>query len=75
MQELYENLLRQGIAEIPAAKMAQYGQKVAEANEHFNLTRILGPADMAESHFVDSIDAARKGYIPAGAERGLLSGV
>ena len=60
MQELYENLLRLGIAEDPAAKMAQYGQKVAEANAHFNLTRILGPADMAESHFVDSIDAARK---------------
>ncbi len=67
MQELYENLLRLGIAEDPAAKMAQYGQKVAEANAHFNLTRILGPAEMAESHFVDSIDAARKGYIPADA--------
>ena len=67
MQELYENLLRLGIAEDPAAKMAQYGQKVAEANAHFNLTRILDPADMAESHFVDSIDAARKGYIPADA--------
>ena len=49
MQELYENLLRLGIAEDPAAKMAQYGQKVAEANAHFNLTRILGPAEMAET--------------------------
>ena len=60
--ELYTCLTAQGIAPEAARKMEEYGNAVAEANEKFNLTRILSPEDMAKSHFVDSIDAARKGY-------------
>lgn len=68
MQELLESLLEQGIPRQQAELMARYGERVVQANEKFNLTRILSPADMAKSHFVDSIDAARRGYIDARAQ-------
>lgn len=68
MQELLESLLEQGIPRQQAELMARYGERVVQANEKFNLTRILSPADMAKSHFIDSIDAARRGYIDARAQ-------
>ena len=68
MQELLESLLEQGIPRQQAELMARYGERVVQANEKFNLTRILSPADMAKSHFVDSIDAARRGYIDSRAQ-------
>ena len=68
MQELLESLLEQGIPRQQAELMARYGERVVQANEKFNLTRILSPADMAKSHFVDSIDAARRGYSDARAQ-------
>ena len=68
MQELLDSLLEQGIPRQQAELMARYGERVVQANEKFNLTRILSPADMAKSHFVDSIDAARRGYIDARAQ-------
>lgn len=68
MQELLESLLEQGIEPQQAELMAKYGQLVAQANEKFNLTRILSPADMAKSHFIDSVDAARRGYIDTHAK-------
>ena len=67
MREHYEILLQDGIAQQMAEKMAKYGEMVVKANEKFNLTRITSPQDMAESHFIDSIDAARRGYIPKDA--------
>lgn len=60
---LLQGLLEQGISAEAAETMAQYGELVAQANEKFNLTRILSPEDMVQSHFIDSIDGARKGYI------------
>ena len=68
MQELLESLLEQGIPRQQAELMARYGERVVQANEKFNLTRILSPADMAKSHFIDSIDVARRGYIDARAQ-------
>lgn len=68
MQELLESLLEQEIPRQQAELMARYGERVVQANEKFNLTRILSPADMAKSHFIDSIDAARRGYIDARAQ-------
>lgn len=59
-------LLANDIPQEAARMMASYAHAVLEANEKFNLTRILSETDMAESHFIDSLAPVRQGYIKAG---------
>lgn len=63
---MVERLTALGISRDKAEQMAAYGALVKEANEQFNLTRILSEEEMAQGHFYDSLTPFLKGLIKAG---------
>lgn len=59
-------LLDYGIQAEQALQMERYATLLQEANEQFNLTRIVCEEDMAKKHFADSLTPMNKGIIRVG---------
>lgn len=55
-----------GIEEQKALRMEAYANKLLEANQFMNLTRITDPKEVAEKHFIDSIIPWKFGLIKPG---------
>ena len=63
---IYDQLIAYGIEPVQAEKMDVYAQKLLQANQTMNLTRITEPGEIAEKHFIDSILPSRLGLIHPG---------